>query len=387
MTVFSLMWANLFRKRTRTILTLLSVTIAFLLFMLLRGVADSFTGGNFNLVGIDRLIVSPKYSIVDPLPVSQQQQIESVPGVDAASHANWFGGQYVDPKNFFAKYPVVPREHFAMYPELLIEPDQLEAFSRTRTGALASRALAEKFAWEIGDTIPIRGDIYAMANGSRLWEFELVGIFDYPEGEPAANLFLLNYQYFAEAVEDWAKGTVGWWSVRLSEPERAAEIGSEIDRLFENSQNPTRTATEDEYSRQFAQQLGDIGLITTVIMGAVFFTIILLTANTMAQALRERIPELAVLKTLGFTDTGVSLLVLGEALLLCVVGGVAGILLAFGVLQIIGPTLESILGQFDYSLSNVLMGLGLAVVIGLLVGSVPAITARRLTIVDALRQR
>jgi putative ABC transport system permease protein len=386
MSMFGLMWSNLFRKRTRTILTLFSVTIAFMLFMLLRGIADSFTGGNFNLVGIDRLMVAPKYSIVDPLPVSQEQQIENVPGVDAASHGNWFGGQYVDPKNFFAKYPVVPQEHFDMFPELLIEPDQLDAFIRTRTGAVASEGLAKKFGWQVGDVIPIKGDIYAQDDGTRLWQFELVGTFGYPEGEPAQNLFLFNYQYFAEAVEDWAKDTVGWWSVRLSEPERAGEIARQIDSLFENSQNPTRTATEDEYSRQFAKQLGDIGLITTMIMGAVFFTIILLTANTMTQALRERIPELAVLKTIGFTDTKVSLLVLGEALLLCIAGGVAGIGLAFGMLSVVGETLASILGQFDYSAANVAAALGLAVVIGLVIGAVPAITARRLTIVDALRQ-
>lgn len=387
MTMFSLTWSNLFRKRTRTVLTLLSLAIAFLLFMLLRGVADSFAGGNFNLVGVDRLIVAPKYSVVDSLPVGQERQIEAVPGVDAASHANWFGGQYVDPKNFFAKYPVVPQEHFDMYPELLIDADQLDAFARTRTGAVASKGLVEKFGWQVGDIIPIKGDIYAQDDGTRLWEFELVGIFSYPDREPAQNLFLFNYQYFTEAVEDWAKDRVGWWSVRLNEPERAGEIARQIDSLFENSQNPTRTATEDEYSRQFAKQLGDIGLITTMIMGAVFFTIILLTGNTMTQALRERIPELGVLKTLGFTDDQVSLLVLSEALLLCIAGWTLGMLMAFGVLYVVGETLESILGQFEYSAANVGAALGLAVVIGLVIGGVPAINARRLTIVDALRER
>ncbi len=387
MTMFSLTWSNLFRKRTRTVLTLLSLAIAFLLFMLLRGVADSFAGGNFNLVGVDRLIVAPKYSVVDSLPVGQERQIEAVPGVDAASHANWFGGQYVDPKNFFAKYPVVPQEHFDMYPELLIDADQLDAFARTRTGAVASKGLVEKFGWQVGDIIPIKGDIYAQDDGTRLWEFELVGVFSYPDREPAQNLFLFNYQYFTEAVEDRAKDRVGWWSVRLNEPERAGEIARQIDSLFENSQNPTRTATEDEYSRQFAKQLGDIGLITTMIMGAVFFTIILLTGNTMTQALRERIPELGVLKTLGFTDDQVSLLVLSEALLLCIAGWTLGMLMAFGVLYVVGETLESILGQFEYSAANVGAALGLAVVIGLVIGGVPAINARRLTIVDALRER
>ena len=387
MTLFGLLWANLFRKRTRTVLTLLSVTIAFLLFMLLRAVADAFTGGNFNIVGVDRLMISPKYSIVDPLPVSQEQQIESVPGVAAAAHANWFGGTYVDPKNFFPKYPVEPYEYFDMYPELSLPAEQLEAFAATRTGAVASSDLAQRFGWQIGDTIPIMADIFPKDDDSRLWEFELVGIFSYPEDEPQQNLLLFQYQYFTEAVADFAKDTVGWWAVRLSEPDRAEEIAQEIDARFENSLNPTRTATEDEYARQFAEQLGDIGLITTTIMSAVFFTIILLTANTMSQALRERIPELAVLKTLGFTDNGVSMLVLAEAVVLCLLGGVVGIALAFAIKPVIGENMASILGQFEYSPVSVGLALTLALLIGVVIGSIPALTARRLTIIEALRER
>ncbi|MGD8417235.1 MAG: ABC transporter permease [Pseudomonadales bacterium] len=384
MKFFGIVWSNLFRKKTRTVLTLLSVVVAFTLFLLLQAISEAFTGG-VNLVGVDRLIASPKYSIVDSLPLSQKQQILAVDGVDAVTQQQWFGGQYQDPQNFFPKYPVVPREYFDIYDELKIAPDQLEAFAGTRTGAVAEAGLAERFGWKIGDVIPIQADIWPKDDGTRLWEFELVGTFTSDEG--AAPLFLFQYEYFTEAVESFGKDRVGWWTIRLTDPDRAQSVAIAVDKLFENSLDPTRTATEDEFSRQFASQLGDIGFIASIIMSAVFFTILLLTANTMTQALRERIPELAVLKTLGFTDTTVSLLVLGESVLLCLVGGGIGVLLAMLIVEVIGPALESFLGTFAVSPSAVTWALGLALLLGLMIGCVPALTARRLTIVDALRER
>ena len=384
MKLFGLMWSNLFRKRTRTILTMLSVAIAFLLFMLLRTVAGAFeTGGN--LVGVDRLIASPKYSIVDSLPVSQKQQILAIEGVAAVTQQQWFGGIYQDPKNFFPKYPVEPREFFAMYEELVIDPEQLDAFAAKRTAAVAEQQLADQYGWKIGDIIPIEADIWPKDDGTRTWEFELVGTYVSTEGRNPVLLF--QYQYFTEAVADYGKDQIGWWTVRLSDPERAAEIARTIDRQFENSLNPTRTATEDEFSRQFASQLGDIGFITTIIMAAVFFTIVLLTGNTMTQALRERIPELAVLKTLGFSDGSVSALVLGEAVLLCLVGALGGIALAYGVVAMAGPALEGMLGSFALTIDVVGLALLLALIIGLVIGGLLALTARRLTIIDALRER
>ena len=385
MSLFGLMWANLFRKRTRTVLTLLSVTVAFLLFMLLQAVSAAFDGGGVNVVGVDRLISSPKYSIVDSLPISQKQQLLAVEGVSAVTQQQWFGGVYQDPKNFFPKYPVEPREFFAMYPEFQISPEQLDAFVRTRTGAVAEQTLAEQYGWRIGDIIPIQADICPKESGERLWEFELVGTF--VNADQRSPLLVFQYEYFTEAVESYGKDQVGWWTVRLDDPERAQEIAASIDVLFENSLNPTRTATEDEFARQFAKQLGDIGFIATIIIAAVFFTIVLLTGNTMSQALRERIPELAVLKTLGFTDATVSLLVLGEAILLCLVGGLIGIGLAFGVRAAIAPALEGFIGAFDFTGATVATAIALSLGIGLIIGLIPALTARRLTIVDALRER
>ena len=384
MSYLSLLWANLFRKKTRTVLTLLSVMIAFVLFVLLQAVGEAFTGG-VRIVGVDRLIITPKYSIVDELPLSQKQQVAAIAGVDRVTQQSWFGGVYQEPKNFFPKYPVEPLEYFDMYSEFIIDPAELEAFAGTRTGAVVKAGLAEKYGWKIGDIIPIQADIWPKADGSRTWEFELVGTFE--EAKSSSPLFLFQYQYFTESVDINRRDEVGWWTVRLSEPERAAEIAREIDSLFENSRDPTRTATEDEFSRQFASQLGDIGFITTIIMSAVFFTIVLLTGNTMAQALRERVPELAVLKTIGFTDTAVSALVLGEAIVLCVVGGLCGIAMAYLLLPGIAPVLESFAGSIDFSATTLATAIGLSVVIGIVIGIVPATSARRLTIVDALRKK
>ena len=386
MKAIGLVWSNLGRKQVRTILTLMSVLVAFMLFTYLRAVAVAFSSGGFGEAGIDRLVVSPKYSIIDPLPVNHQQQIATVSGVAAVTHADWFGGIYQEPRNFFPKFPVDPEGYFAMFPELVIPPEQLAAFRDTRTGAVASAGLAERFGWSIGDRIPIEGDIWPKRDGSRLWEFDLVGIYQGQPDDPDPGVFLFQHDYFDEARQ-FGHGGVGWFTVRVTDPERAAEIASAIDAMFENSINATRTATEDESQREFAKQFGNIGLITTGILGAVFFTILLLTANTMAQALRERIPELAVLKTFGFTDGTVGSLVLAEAVLLCVAGGALGIGVAVGTQGVISAAVEQVIGPIEITLPIVAQGLGLAAGLGVIVGSVPALAARRLAIVDALRER
>ncbi len=388
MSSVGLVWSNLFRKKVRTVLTVLSVLVAFVLFTMLRAVAVAFDSGGFGPAGVDRLQVAPKFSIIDPLLVSQMREVERVPGVDAVTHADWFGGVYQDGRNFFPKFPVSPKSYFDIYSEFTIDPEQLEAFQNTRTGAVAPAGLAARFGWQVGDKIPIEGDIYAKKDGSRLWEFDLVGTYLHGDrrDETGGGVFLFHYDYFDEARE-FGQGAVGWLIVRVEEPERAAEIASEIDALFENSTNPTRTATEDEAQREFARQQGDIGLMTTGILAAVFFTILLLTGNTMAQSLRERIPELAVLKTFGFTDGRVALLVLAEAVLLCLVGGALGVGLGTATMVAIEPGLQQFLGLIEVTWDVVASAIGIALLLGLVVGSVPALAARRLAIVDALRAR
>jgi putative ABC transport system permease protein len=382
----TLVWAGLFRRRTRTGLTLVSIVVAFLLFGLLRSIANAFSAG-VDVAGVDRLIVQPKYSIIDPLPISHLNEIRRVPGVAMATHADWFGGFYQDHKNFFAKYPVKPDEWFAVYPEFRIDPQQLEAFETTRTSAVAPAEMAAKYGWKVGDKIPIEADIYPKKDNTRLWEFDLVGTYQAPGGGGGTSqgALLFNYDYFDEARQ-FGQGQVGWFIVRVSDPAKALEIARAIDKLFENSANETKTATEAEFARQFANQIGDIGLMMGGILGAVFFTILLLTGNTMAQAFRERVPELAVMKTLGFSDVSVSLLVLAEAVLLCLVGGIVGLSIAALLAPGVATGIKDILPGFTLVWQTVAAGLCIAVVLGLAVGAVPAWTARRLRIVDALRE-
>ena len=386
MTAYGLMWSNLQRRPARTYLTLFSVLVAFLLFTVLRTLTAWFQGdATENIVGVDRLVVTAKYSIIDMLPISFQDQILAIDGVEAVTHQTWFGGAYQDPRNFFPKFPVKPRAYFEMYPEMLIDPDQLEAFANTRTGAVVSAGMLDRFGWRIGDKIPIEADIWPMRDGNRLWEFDLVGSYAWKDDNGQA-MMLFHYDYFDEARQ-FGEGSVGWYTVRIGDPDEAPEVSKTIDALFENSLNPVKTATEDEYNRSFLAQIGDVGLITTGILSAVFFTIVLLTAVTMNQALRERIPELAVLKTLGFSDGKVALIVLGESVILCTLGGLLGILATVALEYPLNVVLvEGGLGAFSLDATAVWMAAGLAVLLGLAVGISPAWTANRLTIADALRR-
>ena len=381
-----LMWANLFRRKTRTFLTLFSLLVAFLLFVLLRAVAEPFAGGGVSIVGADRLVTTSKYSIIDSLPFSQLARISRVPGVEAVTHQTWFGGNYQDPANFFPKYPVEPRQYFDMYPEFAIDPAELDAFANTRTGAVVEHSMLARFGWSVGDRIPIEGDIWSLKDGSRLWQFDLVGTYRHRDpGEVAPVAFLLHYDYFDEARQ-FGEGTVGWYTVRVSDPDQAPAISGAIDGLFENSANPTKTSTEAEFARSFAAQIGDIALMATGILAAVFFTILLLTANTMSQSLRERIPELAVLKTVGFSDLRTSMLVVGESVLLCLLGALLGVGLAALVLPGASSATQQFMGPVSMSSDILVQSVALAVALGIVVGALPALTAQRLRIVEALRR-
>ncbi len=385
MSNFRLVWANLHRHPIRTYLTLLSVLVAFLLFGLLRTLAIWFATGPADGASVDRLIVTGKYSIIDLMPISQSNAILTVDGVEAVTHQTWFGGNYQDPANFFPKFPVEPLAYFEMYPELSIDPVELETFERTRTGAVVPADLMGRFGWRIGDKIPIEADIWPMQGGNRNWTFDLVGSYT-TDADSQGGPLLFHYDFFDEARE-FGQGTVGWWTVRVADPDRAPEIGNAIDALFENSQNPTKTGTEDEFGRAFAAQIGDIGLMATGILSAVFFTVLLLTGNTMAQSLRERIPELAVLKTLGFGNNRVAWHVLGESVLICLFGGILGM----GLAALMAPVANEFASQFApgaFAMSWQIAGLGMGVaaLLGVVVGAVPAWNARRLSIAEALRR-
>lgn len=385
MTRLGFLFANLGRKPMRTWLTFLSIVVCFLLFGLLRSVGTAFTAPP-SFSGVERLVVSPKYSIIDPLPISHVNSVRTVPGVEAATHSDWFGGSYLDLGLAFPKYPVEPIEYFDLYPELQISSEALEAFEKTRTGAVASRRLVEKFGWRVGDVIPIVADIYPKTDGSLLWEFELVGIFD-PADEASANAedFYIHYEYFEEAKQH-SKGMIGWILVRVEDPAAAGALASAIDGRFENSRDPTRTTTEKEYNAQFVKQFGDIGIMVTMILAAVFFSILLLVGNTMFQSFRERLRDLGVLKALGFSDAQVGRMIIYEALVLTLTGGVVGLLLSQVMLMAVSSMLQSF-GVSSLDPLSMLIGVMTALGLGIVVGAVPAMGARAVPIVEILRAR
>lgn len=378
-----LLWAGLMRKKVRTTLTLLSIVLAFVLFGVLRSVADAFNAG-VEIAGVERLIVTDKYSIINMMPFGYVRRIEQIPGVTRVAHATWFGGTYIDTKNFFPKFPLDAQRYLDLYPEFVLPDKQRKAFTENRQGAVAGRELADRFGWKIGDRIPIQADIWPMQDGSIAWEFDLVGIYTNSTASGPANEFWFNYDYFDEA-RAFAKGQVGWFIVQLADPAQAQQVAKAIDAQFANSDSETKTSTERDFALMFAKQVGDIGLIMTGILGAVFFTIILLTGNTMAQTIRERIPELAVLKTLGFTNTSLLGLVLAESVVLTLLGALLGLALSVLLVGMLSGALQAVVPGVSISWLNLAGGVGLALLLGIGVGLFPALTAMRLNIVDALR--
>ena len=386
MKYFSLVWSALFRSKTRTLLTLLSVTAAFLLFGLLDSVRVAFNSGG-SVAGADRLVVASRLSITQMLPYSLQQQLESTPGVKQATYAAWFGGIYQDQRNFFPNFSVGPG-YFDMYPEYEMPKEQMAAFEADRTGAVVGKALADRFGWKIGDTIPLQATIFPNRDGSNDWPLTLRGVFTLKDSKRKGeeNQLMFHWKYFDEANQ-YVNGQVGWYMVKLDNVDHATRVAKAIDAISENSAHETKTQTEQAFNQSFAKQFADIGLIVTAIMGAVFFTLLLLTGNTMAQAVRERIPELATLKTLGFTNGTVLVLVLVEAVLLIVLGGLLGMALAGAIVPIVSAASGGIINLPGIPGETWLVGLVLMVAIGLVIGTLPALRAMRLKIVDALAGR
>ncbi len=385
MKYLSLVWAQLFRSKTRTLLTLLSVVTAFLLFGMLDSVRVAFNSGG-SVDGANRLVTTSRLSITQSLPVRLEQQIRTVPGVKDVTYAMWFGGIYQDPKNFFPSFSVAPN-YFDVYTNLQLPPDQLKAFQDTRTGAVVGETLAKEFGWKIGDTIPLQATIFPR-QGSNDWPLQLVGIFRSKDRAAASGeerQLVMNWTYFDES-NDYIKGQVSWYTVALDNANQASRVAQAIDALSMNSDRETKSQTESAFQQSFAKQFADIGLIVTSIMGAVFFTLLLLTGNTMAQAVRERIPELAILKTLGFKDGLVLVLVLVESVLLVGLGGVIGMGLARVILPGLASKAQGMLPA-TIPLQTWIVGAVLIVLIGLVVGVLPALRAKRLKIVDALAGR
>jgi putative ABC transport system permease protein len=332
-----------------------------------------------------RLLTTARYSISELLPLSYLRRIEGVPGVVGAAHAEWFGAKYQNESNAFPVFAVDPARYLDMYPEFTVSRVEREAFVKTRTGAIAGRRLVERFGWKVGQKLPIASEIHPRAGGDMSWEFDLVGVIDAedPAVQGNTDMVLINVAHFDEARQN-ARGRTGWYIIRIADSGQAKEIAAGIDRLFANSPDETKTQPEKEFAIGFAKQIGDIGALISRILAAVFFTIVILTGNTMAQSIRERIPELAILKTLGFSDARVTGLVLAEAALLLLIGGAVGLAAAVGMLPFLNGSTG---GRFPplYVEPGTWIGAAVvAVMLALVVGLPPAWRARRLRIVDAL---
>ncbi len=379
-----LIWCNLKRKKLRTSLTLLSIVVAFVLFGFLSAIQQALVGG-VALAGADRLIVRQKVSIINLLPVSYEARMERIPGVDFATHQTWFGGIYQDPKNFFMQNPVEPEKFLKIHPEIILPPEQEKVWLATRTGAIVGRRTAERFHWKIGDKIPIKSTIWTLPDGSQTWTFDIVGIYDGKDKGTDTTPLFFRYDYFDES-RSYGKGQVGWYTIRIKDPAQAAEVAKRVDEEFENSPAETKTEPEGAFIQGWASQIGNIVFIVAAILSAVFFTILLVTGNTMAQAVRERTGELGVLKAIGFTNAQVVALVLAESCLLTVIGGTVGLGLARAITPVLAQNLAGLLPMFFLPTRALFIGLGLSLVLGLVTGIFPALQAMRLRVADALRR-
>ena len=382
MKYFRLIWKNAWRKKIRTSLTILSVFVAFLLFALLSAIGFAFRGG-VDVADAERLIVIDKISLINPIPISYLNRIAAIDGVESVTHASWFGGYYQDPRNQFGQFPVDPQSYFDMYPEFNMPAEQLDAFKRNRTGAVVGQELAETYGWKIGDRIPLQATIWTKADGGRTWEFDLEGIFSTNDPRGSTALMLFQYDYFEEA-RAFAKGTVGWYILRVGNGGDPVRVANAIDLQFANSPNETKTSTEAAFAQSFTKQFGNIALIVTLILGAVFFTLLLVSGNTMSQSVRERISELAVLKTLGFGDRTVLGIVLSESILIMLIGGLLGLGVGWVLVQGVAKGMGAFLPGVYLSPAAIAGALAVMVGAGILAGIFPALKAMRLSIIEAL---
>jgi putative ABC transport system permease protein len=379
-----LVWKNLWRRRTRTILTVLSVLIAFMLFGLLSAFNYAFTIGT-DMANANRLVTIHKISLIQPLPISYLQRIRALPGVEDVTHANWFGGYYQDQRNQAPQFPVDAASYLRLYPELELPDAQREAWLADRAGMIVGSALAEQFDWSVGDRIPIQATIWTREDGGRTWEFVIDGIFTMEEGRGGDNFMLFHYDYFNEA-RAFGEDMVGWYVLRVADSADPAQVAAAIDAQFANSFAETKTSTERAFAESFVQQFGDIGLIVSAVLGAVFFTILLVAGNTMAHAVRERIPEMAVLKTVGFSNGSVLALVLTESIVIAVLGGSVGLGLSWLALESIPAAVSNALPGLFLPPQAIGTGLLYMLAVGVAAGILPALQAGRLTIAEALRR-
>ena len=373
-----LIFANLSRKKLRTVLTVGSFAVALFLFGFLAIIHGAFNMG-LDVAGVDRLMVINKVSIIQTLPISYRDQIHRIPGVKTVTYDIWFGGIYQDPKNFFPSFVIDTANQREVYPELKVSDDQWNAFMADREGAIVGEKTAKKFGWKIGDRIPLKAPIY----GNGAWEFNIRGIYTSARDGDDLTQFWIRNDYFDER-RTIDKGSIGWYTVKLNSPDDAVRVVKAIDDTFANSPFETKTETMQAMAASWVKQAGNIEFLILAIGGIVFFTLLLVTGNTMAIAVRERIGELAVLKAVGYSDRFVLFLVLAESLFVAIIGGAIGI--GLSKLWSMNGDPTGMLQSFFLPVSAILLGMAAAFGVGILSGILPATTAMRLRVVDALRR-
>ena len=369
---------NLFRKKTRTVLTIGSIAVALFLFGLLVTIETALNAG-VDVAGVDRLIVRNKISLIMPLPLSYQERLRQIVHVSEVTFATWFGAIYQEPKNFFPQFAIDTESYRSVFPEFEIPDDEWQSFLADREGAVVGRVTAERFGWNVGDRIPLQGTIW-----TGTWEFNIRAIYKGSRQGDDESQFWFHWKYLEENRR-WGKGSVGWYTVKVDDPDHSVAVSKTIDDRFANSAYETSTETEQAFAAGFAKQIGNIRLLIVSIGAVVLFTLLLVTGNTMAMVVRERVPELGVLKTLGFGDRTVLFLVLAESLIISLVGGALGVGLA-KLFTMGGDPTGGMLPVFYLSTGEMILGIAIAVFVGLAAGSIPALTAMNLRIVDALRR-
>jgi putative ABC transport system permease protein len=377
-----LIFANLFRKKARLILTIGSFAVALFLFTFLAVVKGAFSRGT-ELAGADRLVVINRVGLINTMPVAYGDRIRRIPGVKVVTHNNWFGGVYQDEKNFFPQFVIDPDNQRQVMTEMKVADDQWKNFVGDRQGAIAGRNLAKRFGWKVGDRIPLKNALYGP---TKTWEFNLDGIYTNDKEGGDESQFWLQWSYFYENIPEVIKGQAGWWVLKLDSPDNAVRVAKAVDDGFANSSYETKTETESAFQAGFAKQLGNIQLLIMTIGSVVFFTLLLVTGNTMAISIRERTSELAVLKAIGFTDRFVLFFVLGESLVIALIGGLLGLGFAILAIPVVGAKLNGLLPPLLLSVATLSVGLVFAVLVGAASGLLPGIGAMRLRVVDALRR-
>jgi putative ABC transport system permease protein len=377
-----LIFANLFRKKIRLILTIGSFAVALFLFSFLAVVKGAF-GRGADIAGADRLVIINRISIIQPLPLSYRDKILRIPGVKAITHNNWFGGVYQDEKNFFPQFAIDVENQRTVLPELKVPDDQWANFVKDRQGAIAGAKTAARFGWKIGDRIPIKTTIFG---GASTWEFNLDGIYHSTTVGGDESQFWFQWDAFEEGVPKTFKDNVGWYVVKLDNPDDAVRVSKAIDDMFANSSFETKTETESAFAAGWVKQFGNIEFLILTIGAVVFFTLLLVTGNTMAISVRERIGELAVLKAIGFSDRSILFFVLAESLTIALVGGLMGLGLAALAIPVLGAALNGLLPTLILSPAILSVGLGTALLVGVISGLLPGIGAMRMRVVNALRR-